>query len=222
MHPHNAVFVVIALGRSEYFDITLPLLTKLARRLGCDFHVVQDNSHRWISAATWLKLALLPRFLAYERIIVCDADILPNFGNLTEDDLALLNRGARPCLAPDQGQPVSNQRFVAWVKQHIGAEITAGAPYFNTGLMSFPRAFAQQLAGAFEAWGKTPDDYFHDQDFFNYWVQARSIPVRALPVTMNWIAPQHEESTLREAKLIHFAGPWKHLIPRYASLLAAS
>lgn len=213
------VFVVIAVGYSDYFTTTLPALHHLARRLGCDFHVVHNVCNHCLPH--WLKLTVLRRFLDYGRVIVADADMLPNFANLSDEDLLPLISGDNPVLAIDQGLPMSNESFVAWVLRHTGTNLKAGQTYYNSGFFSLPQALATQLSEAFEAWGKTPSEGFNDQNFFNYWLQANQIAVDVLPTAMNWMAPQFEEATLRQAKIIHFAGTAKGLIARYSALLAA-
>lgn len=220
-------FVVIAIGDLPYFSLTLPRLQRLAKRLNADFHVL--SSPGWtanLSSVAWVRLAAMGRMQHYDRVIWCDADILPNTRTLTDADLLLLTRGGPPRLAVDQGMPVSDERFVRWVETvclrglHFTPKITVklGRPYYNAGLMSLPGRLCYDLWNQFKCFG-APDVQFHDQDFINLHFQKHGTIIEPLPVEMNWMAPQFHETTLKEAKMIHFGGALKEHIPGYDNIL---
>jgi lipopolysaccharide biosynthesis glycosyltransferase len=213
---HDAV-LVIATGKLPYLDTTLPRLIEFSRRMGANFNLVSMNPYG--VPATWLKVALLSNFCRAERLTILDADLMPNFAALTEEDYANLRTGDI-AMAPDQGMPKRDARFVKWCKKHLGMEMTTGGTYYNAGVMSLSGTTIRALNRAFEAYKITPDEYFHEQDFVNAFITANGSTVNQLPVTFNWLAPQviaDPETT--NAKIIHFAGSLKSHMPRFDAVL---
>lgn len=208
----KTVVFVVATGNHAWFDATLPRLGKLARMLGADFHVAHDGCKG--VAPTWMKLALMHRYTSAERLIVLDADLMPNFRKIEPEDLSLLTQ-EEAALSPDHGSPVRNERFQRWCRENLNADAEIGTPYYNAGVMSFSWATVNALVSAFDKDGRTPDRRFHEQDWINFHLSDMGIPITALPQEMNWIAPQFRQASLNQAKIIHFAGGHKDLIPAY-------
>lgn len=210
--------LVVATGAAEFFNLTLPRLGKLARQIGADF-ICQHTAPPDGMKPTWAKLPLLERHAPhYDRLIICDADLFPVFGKLTKQDLAPL-LSAPAAMAPDHGMPLTSSRFSAWCKHYFGEAIPEGLPYWNAGLMAFSQETALFLVQRFRAFGRTPDEFYHEQDFLNFQLHRHEIQVRTLPQEMNWIAPQLRDATLSLAKFIHFAGGYKSLIADYCAIV---
>lgn len=210
----SSVLLVVATGAAPYFTFTLPRLERLARELRADFFVLRTPTPG--VPGTWLKMPALARFAPhYDRLTVCDADLFPIFERIAPADLEALKRG-EAALALDQGSAVTTERFARWTGKHLGITRPTGEPYFNAGLMSFSRSCAQMIAGAFAEFGRTPDEFFHEQDFTNAILLERAVSVQVLPREMNWMNPQRIQNT--PAKIVHLVGRHKTLARTYHTL----
>lgn len=206
--------LVIACQTQPWMRFTLPRLEHLAALMGYEY--VQLPPLKGMEP-TWSKLALLEPFLSRERVLIVDADIMPNFTALTPDDLEALKAGT--VMVQDMGIPVRDERFLGWCRKWLRKVPEIGGTYYNAGLMSFPQATVRTMYDSYRSLGAKPNDYFFDQDLVNHTLGAQGIEVTGLDRYMNWMVPQDRETTLRTAKLIHFAGDQKRLIETYSDLL---
>lgn len=221
----RSVLQVVAAGEGDYYDTTLPRLSALARRLKCDLHVISSGAASEaydVRENAWMKLSSLPLlYTQYDRILLLDADILPNFELLRRSDFDPLFESGL-CLAQDHGSDLITERFADWSRRRMphGIPIEVGRPYYNSGVIGLSAQAASYIHYVWERWRPIPVEVFNDQDFLNWLIYAHGLTVTRLDQSMNWMEPQLRCESLERGKLIHFAGSdRKPLIPWYATAL---
>ena len=184
-HCERTCVVTVCIGDAcaRVGDITLPLLGQYARKIGADFISVHRASRNL--APHFEKLSTTKFFLAYDRMILADADLVisPECPNLFD------------LVAPDRvGGVVSSEVYSSPILQEVRARAMKGCieawepipwdgTYLNTGLLVLSR----EHEGALSLHRERPVDAIFEQTQINYNIARLQIPVEPLEPRFNWM-----------------------------------
>jgi lipopolysaccharide biosynthesis glycosyltransferase len=223
----KVLLLVMAVGKSDYFHLTIPRLAALSQYVGCDFQVVTIGGDQYDPKHCWLKMQAADRQgIFYDRVVALDADILPNFEAMKECDACIqelfFNENLTLCI--DQGTkavtPRIKEYYDSLARHAYNPDLPKiGEPYYNAGVMGAASGRWSGLATRARALKNHEHGAREDQDFLNWYIRDSKIPVSILHPSCNWMAPQFRKESL-ECPLIHFAGNGKSFIREYASILA--
>ena len=209
-HLQKKAVVTLTMG-VEYTSIaqmTHPSIKAYAKKIGADFHVIEDRKLRHNVPVGYEKLQLKEMLNEYHRIIFIDTDIIirPD----TPDLFTFVPEGWFGALNEGEWMPERITSLEGSCKDFGLAAPHFKNQYYNTGVM----VLEQRHSCIFEE-PPVYIDHFYEQSYLNIMLARNLVKIRNLSISFNRMsfvdALKISNEHYLESHIVHYAGALKQL-----------